>query len=197
MTAKSAAELPRRDQILAAAVEVFSEKGFHAARVEEIAQRAGIGKGTVYEYFTTKQELFQEVLQEGMDYYRREIQREQASMDPLPTRLKRIASVQLSFAARHSNMAKVLMNDPETLSQTAKEIYLAIRNGVHAELVQLFQEAARRKEIPAGDFAVAAWMMLGALNALATTAVLTDEEFLPQAWADSFVDIFLNGLTNM
>ena len=89
------------------------------------------------------------------------------------------------------------MNDPETLSQTAKEIYLAIRNGVHAELVQLFQEAARRKEIPAGDFAVAAWMMLGALNALATTAVLTDEEFLPQAWADSFVDIFLNGLTNM
>jgi AcrR family transcriptional regulator len=197
MTAKPAAELPRREQILAAAVEVFSEKGFHSARVEEIAHRAGIGKGTVYEYFTTKKELFQEVLREGMDYYRQEIQREQASTDPLAARLKRIASVQLSFAARHSNMAKVLMNDPETVSQTAKEIYLAIRTGVHADLVQLFQEAARREEIPAGDFTAAAWMMLGALNALATTAILTDEDFVPQAWADTFVDIFLNGLTNM
>ena len=51
----------RRDNILEAAALVFSEKGYHQARVEEIAVQAGIGKGTVYEYFASKLELFQEM----------------------------------------------------------------------------------------------------------------------------------------
>jgi AcrR family transcriptional regulator len=116
MVGKSAETLTRRAQILTAAVEIFSEKGFYATRVEEIAQRAGIGKGTIYQYFTTKEVLFQEVLQAGMDDYWRQIHREQSSADPLAVRLQRIASIQLGYAVKHRNMAKVLMNSPETVS---------------------------------------------------------------------------------
>ena len=49
----------RRIQILQAACLEFSEKGFDGARIEQIAQRAGIGKSTVYEYFPSKLELLE------------------------------------------------------------------------------------------------------------------------------------------
>jgi len=52
----------RYEEIIKAAGEVFSMKGFHRARVEEIARLAGIGKGTVYEYFKSKKHLFIEVI---------------------------------------------------------------------------------------------------------------------------------------
>src|ERR1700753_3540305 len=48
-------ERPR--QILAAALEVFGERGLAAARLEDIAKRAGVSKGTIYLYFSNKEEL--------------------------------------------------------------------------------------------------------------------------------------------
>jgi len=52
----------RRDAILAAALEEFSARGFAAARLEDVAQRAGVGKGTIYLHFQDKEALFQELV---------------------------------------------------------------------------------------------------------------------------------------
>lgn len=51
----------KRELILTAAREVFFEKGYHDATSEEIAKRAGVGKGTLYQYFESKQEIFLEM----------------------------------------------------------------------------------------------------------------------------------------
>jgi AcrR family transcriptional regulator len=48
----------KKAEILAAAMTVFAEKGFGRTRMEDVAKQAGIGKGTVYEYFRSKDELF-------------------------------------------------------------------------------------------------------------------------------------------
>jgi AcrR family transcriptional regulator len=58
--AKRSAE--RRDAILAAALEEFSGHGFEAARLEDMARRAGVAKGTIYLYFADKETLFQELI---------------------------------------------------------------------------------------------------------------------------------------
>src|SRR3569832_333654 len=55
-------ERPR--QILAAALEVFGERGLGAARLEDIAKRAGLSKGTIYLYFPNKEELFREMVRQ-------------------------------------------------------------------------------------------------------------------------------------
>lgn len=56
----------RPDEILAAALEVFAERGFAAARVEEVARKAGVSKGAVYLYFETKEELFRAVVTQSI-----------------------------------------------------------------------------------------------------------------------------------
>jgi AcrR family transcriptional regulator len=52
----------RRETILAAALEEFSVGGFAATRLDDVARRAGIAKGTIYLYFSDKETLFQELL---------------------------------------------------------------------------------------------------------------------------------------
>lgn len=57
----------RRDQILAAAHEVFATRGFSEATVGEIAAHAGIAKGTIYLYFQSKDEIYRAALHRGLD----------------------------------------------------------------------------------------------------------------------------------
>jgi AcrR family transcriptional regulator len=52
----------RPQEIAAAAFEVFAEKGYADARIEEVARRAGVSKGLTYLYFRTKEELFKAVV---------------------------------------------------------------------------------------------------------------------------------------
>lgn len=54
----------RREQILDAAIVAFSQKGFRTASVSEIARQAGIAKGTIYLYFSSKEDIFSAILDE-------------------------------------------------------------------------------------------------------------------------------------
>lgn len=54
----------KRNDILQAASILFREKSFHDTKMDEIASRAGVGKGTLYEYFRNKQEIFDETCEE-------------------------------------------------------------------------------------------------------------------------------------
>ena len=56
----------RPEEITAAALELFVERGFAATRLEDVAARAGVSKGTVYLYFANKEELFKAVVREGL-----------------------------------------------------------------------------------------------------------------------------------
>ena len=56
----------RPEQITAAALDLFVERGYAATRLEDVAERAGVSKGTVYLYFANKAELFKAVVREGI-----------------------------------------------------------------------------------------------------------------------------------
>jgi AcrR family transcriptional regulator len=56
----------RPAEILAAAITVFAEKGFAAARLDDIARKAGVSKGALYLYFETKEDLFRAVVQQAI-----------------------------------------------------------------------------------------------------------------------------------
>ncbi|HSW27014.1 MAG TPA: helix-turn-helix domain-containing protein, partial [Burkholderiaceae bacterium] len=56
----------RPQQLLDAALMLFVEKGFAATRAEEVAQRAGVSKGTLYLYYPSKEELLKAVIREHL-----------------------------------------------------------------------------------------------------------------------------------
>jgi AcrR family transcriptional regulator len=60
--ARAQRAVERRDAILAAALDVFAAQGFAAARLDDVAKRAGVAKGTIYLHFADKETLFQELI---------------------------------------------------------------------------------------------------------------------------------------
>ncbi len=86
----------KRQEILEAAIAVFAEKGYHAAKMADIAVAAGMGKGTLYEYFSTKEALPKEIFNlffTGLDAQLVELQ--QSDLPPIDIIL---AGIQFSFS---------------------------------------------------------------------------------------------------
>lgn len=116
----------KREQLVAAAVEVFSKKGFHAAKMQEIADAADVGKGTIYEYFKTKDELFLAVYDSWMDAFEAAMHRaSDAALDPL-SKADAIIETAIDFYEKHSAHASILLefwahalrsDDPHFLSR--------------------------------------------------------------------------------
>jgi len=101
----------RRQSILQAAREAFSENGFHNATVDNVAERAEVSKGTVYLYFKSKEAILARLLLEGLDELVEELEQAYAAEEPLPAdeRLRRLAWAYLSFFQRESQYFPFLM----------------------------------------------------------------------------------------
>lgn len=56
----------RPAELIAAALDLFVERGFAATKLDDVAARAGVSKGTLYLYFASKEELFKAVIQQGL-----------------------------------------------------------------------------------------------------------------------------------
>ena len=67
MTARKSTTNGKRSQILRAATDVFSAREFHTVPVDDVATAAGVGKGTLYLYFPTKEQLFYATILEALD----------------------------------------------------------------------------------------------------------------------------------
>src|SRR5437773_2032965 len=75
----------RREAILAAALDEFATRGFAAARLDDVARRAGVAKGTIYLHFSDKEALFQELIR--------------SVLSPFIARLEAVADVDLPARA--------------------------------------------------------------------------------------------------
>ncbi|MGE5511241.1 MAG: TetR/AcrR family transcriptional regulator [Bacteroidota bacterium] len=77
----------RRQAILHAALHIFAENGFAAARLDDVAARAGIAKGTLYLYFADKEALFEELIRSYMSPILDKLEATSAAAAPLPAPL--------------------------------------------------------------------------------------------------------------
>lgn len=123
-------------QILEAAVNLFSQKGFESASVQDIAQAAGIAKGTVYLYFKSKEDLIKQVYGYcyEMDIRACEegVETEKDAVHKLCRRMDNIIDYLLSHPreARIEQMYKVFSSGEAPFSYYQEEMYQAIEKVV-------------------------------------------------------------------
>ena len=99
----------KKEQIMEAALAVFSQKGFHLTKIEEIAQQAGVGKGTVYEYFSSKETLFKEIIKEANFIFERFVQGELGQAQTTRQKLEKLMRQSVLLGQRFHPLAKVAM----------------------------------------------------------------------------------------
>jgi AcrR family transcriptional regulator len=112
-------KVERRKQILEEAARLFSSKRFDEVLMDEIAQGAGVAKGTLYTYFSDKEELYFSVIFEGISRLNEQIQAKAAGQkDPEKKLLKIVHSI-VSFFSQNRFFFK-LMSIEDSKSDTGK-----------------------------------------------------------------------------
>lgn len=111
----------RQRQILACAKRVFAERGFHAANISHICAAAGIGRGTLYQYFTNKRAVLTAILRETLDRARALMERQsQETTFAPPEKVSRAAVIAYS-AGQLRELLEVVFADEHTLRIVLRE----------------------------------------------------------------------------
>src|SRR5687768_7633800 len=97
----------KRTLITDAAVEVFAERGFHQARVSDIARRAGVADGTIYLYFKNKEDLLLSIFEEKMDFLLGGLREALSDTDDPIERIRRFASFHFRQVRENRSAAEV------------------------------------------------------------------------------------------
>lgn len=100
-----------RKKILEAATKVFAEKGFHQAKMDEIAKYAKVAKGTLYYNYSSKSKLFVSTVTEGMDEIMENINRELNSDLPFIEHFRLLLSCTIRLYLKHSEVTRIYVNE--------------------------------------------------------------------------------------
>ena len=96
-------------EIVKHAADVFSQAGYHASKIQEIATAAGIGKGTIYEYFRTKEQLFLAVYDAWMSEFEQIIRTRIDSAEDALTKVDAIRDSAVEFYESRAMQAPLLL----------------------------------------------------------------------------------------
>jgi AcrR family transcriptional regulator len=97
-----------KEKILEAAEKVFSDKGFHDAKVSKIAEIAGVSVGTIYRFYKSKEELYGEVIKKKLVEMEREVEESIKGKEPLEA-LKSYISTVVDFFSREQDFFEIFM----------------------------------------------------------------------------------------
>ena len=161
---RRAEDRPR--EICAAALEVFAEKGFAAAKLDEIARRAGVSKGTLYLYFKDKQELFRAVVREtvspNIDAVRASLEQMDLPFDQIIRAfLPRFA--ELTKRLPMGAVAKMVIGESRNFPELAKVWHDVVLSKAIGTLAGIIERAQKRGEVRPGDARLQAFSLMGAM----------------------------------
>jgi AcrR family transcriptional regulator len=188
----------RREQILAAAKEVFAERGYHNASINDIIRRAGIARGTFYLYFESKQKIFESILDQALVELRSRITRIETGegAEPPQTQLRGSLVRVMEFVLGDPHFSRLLLShsmtgDAEAIAQvdgfyehTRRLIASSLDYGIEMGLVR-----------PC-DPALVAAALLGAVRGIIDHVISTDEPPEIDAIVDELIAFALRGVVD-
>ena len=191
----------RPEEITAAALELFVEHGYAATRLEDVAARAGISKGTLYLYFANKEELFKAVVREAlvarMAEFREQIAQYQGSTADL-LRLLVKGWWEKIGSTRISGIPKLILSEARNFPEIA-EFYVneVVRPG-RATIQAVIQRGIDRGEFRKVDVENTAHLLAAPMLLISlwrnSLECCSDEKIDPGALMQAQLDILSRGL---
>ena len=200
-----------REKIIRAAVEVFAEKGKHGARMEEIAERAGVNKSMLYYYYSAKDNIYKEVLRYILAYIfgsvSESIETVNRQTDEPVEKIKHFSRAYFSILSENVNFIKVMTDTltkyPGQIKEVAGEFKLTGKEPVPFKILEIIQDGISKRvfrdvdprQVLISIIAMNLFYFLGKPMAQATFELdnAEEERFLTER-KESVIDLFLYGL---
>lgn len=188
----------KREIIIHSAIDIFERDGFHKAKVEEIAKNANVGKGTIYEYFTSKRDLFCQMVKDMLNKYLEMVEvTSQESDDPV-AKLKKFIDLQVSLIEKHGKLAHIIQIEAikSGLQVELKSPFLEFRRKHQIIIEKIIEEGIKAKIFKPVDPYLTSLFFVGGVNQFAF-----EKEFMGTCHGDKkdldtekFIEAFLRGL---
>ena len=140
----------RRAAILAAALEEFTARGYEGARLDDVARRAGVAKGTIYLYFADKEALFQELVRSMVSPVLGVLERMRAVDISARVLIETLLStfVREVYGTRRRDIIRLILSEGPRFPAIAEFYYREVVSRVLAILRPILTRAAERGELP-------------------------------------------------
>ncbi|MCK0470068.1 TetR/AcrR family transcriptional regulator [Halalkalibacter sp. APA_J-10(15)] len=137
----------KREQILKAAFHVFLRDGYERATMQEVAEVAGVGKGTTYEYFSSKEALLFEVVQKGFGYFLEQLLDAIEQPGTVREKVERLFLCNLNFFQQEVKFRDFMLNDFGKMPDELHKWLLEKHGMFIGELAKVIREGQQSGEV--------------------------------------------------
>jgi AcrR family transcriptional regulator len=192
----------RRDEIMAAAKEVFARKGFHTTTIADIAKQAGLAYGSVYWYFESKDELFHALMAVEEQALRDRVkaalsalgESADAAAEPFRGFLHVSVSTTLEFFEADKATVKLLFRDAYALGDRFEKHLGGIYERFIDDIESFIVAAQDRGEVVTAPPRMVAYTLGALVGQLAHRRLSTDDDVTAAQVTDFVVSLVLDGL---
>jgi AcrR family transcriptional regulator len=185
---------PREDQVRAAALRLFKEKGYHATSMRDIASEVGINKGSLYSYIRSKEDLLIPVFEQAMAVLLAQIEQVTADTSLTPTeRLERAIHAHVTAVADNLDVLTVYLSEWRQLAAESLTTVRLHRERYAALFLQILQDGVDSGEFRSMDTRIVTLGMIGMCNYLFRW-YRPEGRLLPNQIADELIEMVMNGV---
>jgi AcrR family transcriptional regulator len=181
----------RRRQLMDFAAHRFAENGYHPTSVAEIVQGIGVGKGVFYWYFSSKEELFLEIMRDAQHDLRKTQQQAIEDLDDSITMIEMGIRASMQWSAQHRDLLNLFQ-----FAATEERFAPAMRKGgavAAGDVIRIVKEGIAAGELRDSDPVMLAHAVLGVTSYMARIFIHEQDED-PDRVADETVAFCLEGL---
>ena len=147
-------------KIFETSMELFAKKGYEATSIEEITSIVGVAKGTLYYHFSSKEEIFNFLFEEGIKLLKNSIEIKTSKLNNSIDKLKAIILIQIKIIVKYENFISILLNEIWGQEQRNKKCREYVFE--YVDLIEnIIAEGIKNKEIIDGDANVIAHGIFG------------------------------------
>lgn len=179
-----------RQKLLAAAEEVFGEKGYYRASVVDITQKAGVAQGTFYLYFPGKKDIFEELVIDLSHTLRSEISQAVSGIGSRREAEERGFAIFFSFIKEHRNLYRIVQEVAFVNEELYKWYYQRFAEGY----IKGLETAMDQEEFRRLDAETVAYALIGIAEFLGMRWVLWEKEDVPDKALSTAMSLVMEGL---
>lgn len=137
-------------KIFETSMDLFAKKGYEATSIEEITSVVGVAKGTLYYHFSSKEEIFYFLIEEGMKLLKNSIDIKTSKMENSLEKLKAIVLIQIKIIVKYENFISMLLSQiwgQEPRNKKCREYVFEYINMIE----DIIKEGMKKEELIIGD----------------------------------------------
>jgi AcrR family transcriptional regulator len=181
----------KKNNMIKIAAKLFSQKSFHDVTMDEIAEKVGVAKGTIYLYFSSKDNLYLEILEHTFDSIESLLEKEVNTDFLAPDKLKKVLAIVINFYRENIDVLKILSRDETHLIQEHHDLTEKWRRRRIELYEKIIEKGIKEGSFKTRNTELAALILYGAVGAV---MVFYDLDKSPEEIAEELYSEIASGL---